>query len=561
MKSRISLHGLAILLALITSCSNSATNKDTFNTELTAGFNLLPVPQQVSFSGNYFTIGNDWTLESGNKLTGESKAVSSLLAGLKELGGPEIKSGLQEEANLRRRHFIRLSILPGSVHPLASTDTNSAAIEEQAYRLNLDASGIIINANAPQGLFYGVQTLLQLMRTKNGKVILPEGEITDWPDLELRMIYWDCAHHLERMEAFKHAIRQAAYYKINAIALKLEGHFQFESAEPVVEPYALTPAEYQELTDYAMDNFVQLTPYLDAPAHVSFILKHPEYKSLREFPNINYEFSVTDPKAEELITGMFNDLISANRGVKYIHLSTDEAYYVGKSAVEKKAAEAMGGNGKLLADFITRISDRLHENGRTVIFWGEYPLTLPDIEALPAHLVNGEYNEDWASAFKNKGIRQLIYISTQGVEPLFPNYYRLKERLTSEASETPVKSDDEEQQPDASKGRVGEMLKTIQTDIRAGNSDFMGVIVAAWGDAGLHTETFWLGYAAGCSAAWNTDPVSADELSDRFFNSFYGPEAVKMKRVYQLLSTQAEFWRNSWRQVPSQLRTPVLGNS
>jgi hypothetical protein len=88
---------------------------------------------------------------------------------------------------------------------------------------------------------------------------LPQDQIEDWPDLELREIYWDDAHHLERPEALKKAIRQAAFYKVNGFALKLEGHFQFKSAPALVEPYALTTGEYQDLTNYGLRYHVQLT--------------------------------------------------------------------------------------------------------------------------------------------------------------------------------------------------------------------------------------------------------------------------------------------------------------
>ena len=221
---------------------------------------------------------------------------------------------------------IRLTVKEGSVPIGEATDKNKAALQKQAYRLKITPSEIAITANASAGLFYGVQTLIQLVKSENEQSFLPEAEIADWPDLELRMIYWDDAHHLERLDAMKRAIRQASYYKINAFALKLEGHFQFKSAKPIVEPYAYTTEEYQELTDYARARYVELVPYLDAPAHISFILKFPEYHSLRSFPNSNYELSVTNPKADELILGMFDDLMEANKGGKYLIFSTDEAY-------------------------------------------------------------------------------------------------------------------------------------------------------------------------------------------------------------------------------------------
>jgi hexosaminidase len=524
------------------------------NSENNEKSNLLPVPQRESYTGRNFSIGNNWILEAESNIISDDPSIRSLITGLNEHAGLKINPTTLNNTNASQLPRIRLIMKSGSVATGHTTDTNHAAIIKQAYQLKLSATEITIRANAQDGLFYGVQTLLQLLKPGNGQTLLPEGEINDWPDLELRIIYYDCAHHLEKMDAFKRIIRQAGFYKINGIALKLEGHFQFKNAEPIIEPYAFAPAEYQELTDYAKLHYVQLIPYLDAPAHVSFILKHPEYQSLRAFPNSNYELSVVNPETDELLLAMFDNLMDANKGGQYILLSTDEAYYVGKTDDEKEPAAASGGNGRLLAEFITRISNKLHEKGRTIIFWGEYPLTSSDISALPSHLVNGEYNEKWAPIFKQHGIRQLIYTSTQGEEPFFPNYYPISEK-------TVLNSNGEIQLANESKGRVGEVLKTIHTSLATGNADFMGVIVAAWADAGLNTETFWLGYAAGSAPAWNLASKSATDLTDRFYNSFYGAGRFRMSRVYQLLSTQAELWNKSWEWQPSRLRTQIIGNS
>ena len=78
-------------------------------------------------------------------------------------------------------------------------------------------------------------------------------------------------------------------------------------------------------------------------------------------------------------------------------------------------------------------------------------------------------------------MRQLIYTSTQGVEQLFPNYYEIPVKKTFDKNSLDL-TDDEQQQGDISKGRVGEVLESIKSSIAAGKSDFMGVIVAAWGD-------------------------------------------------------------------------------
>lgn len=515
------------------------------------GQGLLPVPQQASLSTKRYKLDDSWTLDAAG-IAKDDPAVLSLIAELKE------RFGVRLQSKGKSGRSIRLSVNPGSVMIGKTIDTNTTAIKKQAYRVNLAAARISVTANAAPGLFYGVQTLLQLLQSANDGTYYAGGEIVDWPVMDLRMIYWDDAHHLERLDALKRVIRQASFYKINAISIKLEGHFQFSTAKPIVEPYAYTPKEYQELTDYARARYVELVPYLDAPAHISFILKHPEYAGLRAFPNSNYELSVTNPKADDLILGMLDDLMNANKGGKYVLLSTDEAYYVGMAESEKARAKELGGNGRLLAEYITRISNKLHAKGRKVIIWAEYPLTPGDITSLPSHVINGVYNGEWSPKFKAHGMRQLVYTSVQGEEQLFPNYYKMT--ATPQGNTTAIITD-EMQEGGSAKGRVAEALETVNAAVDAGNANLMGVVVAAWADAGLNPETFWLGYAAGASAGWNNHSVTPQDLTNRFYLSFYGNKITDMNKVYQLLSTQAEFYAKSWEWEPSDKRTPIFGNS
>jgi hypothetical protein len=426
-----------------------------------------------------------------------------------------------------------------------ATDRQKAALAEQAYRMKLAPGEVSITGNTATGLFYGVETLVQLLKAQAGKLWLPEGEIVDWPDLELRVIYWDDAHHLERLEVLKAAVRQAAFYKINGFSIKLEGHFQYKHAQPIVEPNALTPAELQELTDCARNYHVELIPYLDGPAHVSFILKHPEYAGLREYAESNYEFCVTNPETYKLFYGMFDDLLEATAGSKYFVLSTDEPYYVGLAkngqCNEGERAKELGSVGKLLAEFVTKTAGHLHERGRQVIFWGEYPMLPEDIGSLPNYLINGEvYGPKFDPVFKAHGIRQMVYTSTEGEEQLFPGYYPLpsSERLHPRPSGS---------------GRVEEMLDQISLtsqenlsstrpdSAEARQADLMGTFIAGWADAGLHPETFWLGYASGPAAAWHKGSPSSQELMSSFYRLFYGPGATGMGRLYQLMSQQARF--------------------
>jgi hypothetical protein len=511
-----------------------------------AGYAVIPEPQDVQLQpGAGLRFGPAWSLQPGSGVAPGDTALESLRDSLKE------RFGLSAPGNSGTN--VRLEIQPGSVVPGKATGADKRAIADQAYKLETGPAGITITANAPEGLFYGVQTLVQLLRPRKGVLSLPEGRITDWPDLPWRHIYWDDAHHLDRLPELKRAVRQASFFKINGFTIKLEGHFQFKSAPALVEPYAMTPAEYQELTDYGLRYHVQVIPYIDGPGHIAFILKHPEYAKYRSFPDSNYELCAVNPEAVKLLSGMFQDLVDANKGGKFIYLSTDEAYYIGMAdsaqCREKSAAEKLGSVGKLLAQFIAKVANPLHDQGRTVIFWGEFPLKPDDIQALPAHLINGEvYGPNFDPVYRKQGIRQMIYTSTQGGESrFFPDYFNLPN--ARRLHPVPSQSD-----------RLADGFRDISYQPARSQAELMGAVVAAWGDIGLHTETFWLGYATITAAGWHPGSPSVQESASAFYRLFYGDGAVNMDRVYQLMSQQSHFWLDSWEWGVSP-RKPIFGYS
>ncbi len=532
----------AALALFATECGYSATVSKLYS----RGYTVIPELQEVALRDKEFRFGEGWGLELASSVPRNDVAVESLEEDLRARF--HVRLDPQGAGKV-----IRLAIVPHSVQMGGAAGKNKAALAEQAYRMALSAGEVSITANAPPGLFYGVETLIQLIKPTRDGLWLPEGEIIDWPDLELREIYWDDAHHLDHLDVLKDAIRRAAFFKINGFSIKLEGHFRYKSAPAVVEPYALSPTELQELTDFGLRYYVQVIPYLDGPAHIAFILKHPEYAGLREYPESNYEMCVTNPDSYKLLFGMYQDLLDANRGVKYFHLSTDEPYYVGLAdnaqCHEAPRAKELGSVGKLLAEFVTKTANFLHERGRTVIFWGEYPLKPEDISALPHHLVNGEtYGPAFDPVFRKHGIREMVYVSTEGEEPLFPDYYVLPSSERLHAGTRTV-------------GRVPEMFERISYSTGRRDADLTGVVVAGWADPGLHAETFWLGYATGAAAGWHPGSPDPRESMSAFYRLFYGPSAVNMGRVYQLMSFEAQFWADSWETAPSTARKPIFGNS
>ncbi|MGH9325502.1 MAG: glycoside hydrolase family 20 zincin-like fold domain-containing protein [Terriglobia bacterium] len=512
------------------------------------GYTVLPEPQKVTLGSSDFTFGSSWPL----KLEGIPSNDVSVETLRQDLAGRfNVTLGQRSKTP---GGVLTLRIAPGSVQIGEAQDPDRAALEEQAYRIDMKRQAVTIAANAPTGLFYGVETLVQLLRPSSGALWLPEGGIVDWPDLRLRQIFWDDDHHLERIDAFKRALRQAAFYKINGFVVRLNGHFQYKSAPAVVDPYALSPAQLQELTDYGLRYHVQLIPYVDGPAHSAWILKYPQYKSLRAFPNSNYEFCATNPATYKLLEGIYQDLMDANKGVKYFYVSTDEPYYVGlahnSQCDEAAMAKKRGSVGEVEAHFVNTAGRCLHDHGRTVVFWGEYPLKPTDIPALSSYLVDGEtYGPKFDRAFHKQGIRQMIYTSSGGDHTKFPSYFPLPAtRKLHPERRVPRRG-------------IQFILDRIAHDSARADSAIIGEINAGWGDQGINPETFWLGFVALGAAGWHPGSPSASEVTNSFYPLFYGQRVLGMDRLYRMMSFQSQAYSDSWDTVPSTHRKPIWGGS
>jgi hexosaminidase len=548
--------GLTVLLFWCISPGKAASPSPLF----ARGYSVIPEPQKIELNGDDFAFGNGWRLVLDSGVGHDLGAVEILRDDLASRYGIHLETASKSGSVSKT---LRLAITPGSVTIGSATDHDRDKLAEEAYRLDLSPQSIAITANAAPGLLYGAETLVQLVKANDDANWLPAGRITDWPDLQNRFIYWDDKAHLDRIDVLEGALRQAAFYKVNGVLLKLNAHFQYASAPAVVEPYALTPGELQQLTDYSLRYNVQLIPYIDGPAHIAWILKHPEFEKLRAFPESNYEICTTNPESYKLLEGMYEELMNANKGVKYFLLSTDEPYYIGLAnnahCNEVDETKKLGSVGKVLAEFITKAAGYLHEHGRTVIFWGEYPLKPADIPALPPYLINGEvYGPEFDRAFREHGIRQMIFTYTQASEPLFPNYYLLPE--TEQVDYAGASQADEAHfRPTAD--RISQMFNEISFWGARSTADMMGVDVCAWGDEGLHPETFWLGFATAAGWIWHPGSPDPAEAKSSFYRLFYGRGATNIDRIYQLMSTQAEFWASSWEWGPSSIRPVLFGDS
>jgi len=198
---------------------------------------------------------------------------------------------------------------------LALNSTPDNALGKEGYKLSVTPAKIMIKANQPAGLFYGVQTLLQLLpkeieskeAVKNTQWSVPCVEITDYPRFGWRGLMLDVSRHFFTKQEVKNFIDEMARYKFNlfhwhltddegwrveikslpkltevgAWNVKRTGHFgdfkDIRNDEPRTNGGFYTQEDIKEVVQFAKERFVNVLPEIDVPGHsMAAIVAYPE---------------------------------------------------------------------------------------------------------------------------------------------------------------------------------------------------------------------------------------------------------------------------------------------
>jgi len=476
-----------------------------------SGISLIPYPQEVQAGGEDFVFGGHVSIIVDNG------------------AGSQVKFAADELARMLDEEF-GVEGAAGAGVPLVRLTTSGApeVVGEQGYVLETFADSVIIRAATPQGMFYGVQTLAQLVKPARGGWAIQGLKIVDWPNIPQRAIHYDTKHFQEKAGYVRNFIRTLARYKVNVLIWEWEDKFAYESHPEVGAPGAFTKQEMQELTRYAQKYHIQIVPLVQGLGHVSFILKHPENKHLREITSNNWGFCPLREGTYEMEFDLIKEAIEATPGSKYYHIGCDETYVLGKG-VEcgcKAKAEEIGLRG-LKMIYINRIAEYVKKLGRKPIAWhgGAYE---PDQNSQPVEglMTWGGIDEVRDRAALSKGYPLYVYDPNPGIEHLFlPYFYR-------------------ETEYNQYGGHLERSYRVMAPAALSGI--FEGMISTSWNCSGVHNQGWMLRYITAAEYSWSGGNPGLDEFTDKFFVNYYGPQSRDVRELYELLNRTSYYYMNSF---------------
>ncbi|MFX1410023.1 MAG: family 20 glycosylhydrolase [Promethearchaeota archaeon] len=214
--------------------------------------------------------------------------------------------------------------------------------KEQGYILISKDSKLFIQADNPQGIFYGIQTLIQLLNTSKDKLTLNKIRILDFPVLQIRGISDDISRgQAPTIKNLKKFIEELSHFKINQYYLVyMLDMFQFTNHSEIGRQRgAYSKQEIIELVNFAAKRFVEIIPIFQTISHWQNILQHPDYWKYGEFPGSSC-LNLANEEIYELLDDLIGELSEAFIS-EYFHIGADESWDIGKG-VSKNLIEEIG---------------------------------------------------------------------------------------------------------------------------------------------------------------------------------------------------------------------------
>src|SRR6266481_1648496 len=155
----------ALRLALTLFCF-AGGRADTVSPLSARGYTVLPQPQVVTLGQSDFQVSSDWKLELRG-VASDDMAVQVLQEEL------DRRFLLKLTKQGRGAGTLRLILAANAARVGEAQDRDRDALARQAYKIELSRNGVTIAANNPAGLYYGVVTLVQLVKPRDGSLLLP----------------------------------------------------------------------------------------------------------------------------------------------------------------------------------------------------------------------------------------------------------------------------------------------------------------------------------------------------------------------------------------------------
>ena len=486
---------------------------------------LIPEPKQVERRAGAFRLTPKTRIIINAAHAAEDRAAAETLA--EEVGRVTgRKAAITTSRSLPKSNAIYLARVGDDAKLNAALAASKLAIEdgfdEEGYAIDATAERVVIAARTGAGVFYGAQTLRQLLgQGDNARadadpapaaLACPAVAIKDWPTMRWRGVHDDISRGpVPTLDYMKRQVRTCAAFKLNLFSLYLEHVFDYQS-QPLVAPKegAITAAEVKELVEYARHYYVTILPEQQAFGHLHHVLKYEAYSDMAETPH-GHVLSPVNDKTYAFIKDIYAELVPLFPGPLF-HIGADETFELGRGQTKAHADQV--GLGRVYLEHLKRVAEIMKPYNKRLMFWGDIAMKYPELLGiLPKDVIAVAWNyapspgfDSLLKPYKDAGLDLFVAPGASNWNRIFPN--------------------------------LDAAFLNIRNFVRDGQKyGALGMLNTTWDDDGesLFAMT-WPAVVFGAACAWQPGESSVERFKASYDWAFYRNEDHAFRDALQSLS-------------------------
>ncbi len=389
------------------------------------------------------------------------------------------------------------------------TDTMRA----EGYMLLPEGSTLNVVGATAAGVFYGAQTVKQLVEGRGGSAVLRLAAVRDWPAMRYRGLHDDLSRGpVPTLDFMKRQLRLFASMKMNLYSPYFEHTFAY-AANPLIAPPggSISREDVRELVEYARHYHIEVVPEQEAFGHLHHVLKYELYSPLGETAH-GHVLAPGQPGSMTLIKQWFAEIDSTFPS-RFVHLGADETFELGRGQTGERVAKE--GIGPVYLGFLKDIVAAVGQPDKRYLFWGDVAVNHPDLVAsLPPQMIAVAWSYGAAASFerqiapfRNAGFETWVAPGVSSWNRVYPNY--------------------------------NTAFVNIRNFVRDGQRlGATGMLNTTWDDDGetLFNGT-WAGVLFGAAAAWQPGESDVGLFQRSFGRAFYRDTSGRADAAERLMMT------------------------
>jgi hexosaminidase len=304
----------------------------------------------------------------------------------------------------------------------------TSGIGDQGYVLDVAPNQILVGGKDSDGLFYGVQTLRQLVVDDGGEAVILGAHVRDWPAMIYRGTMVDIARGpVPTQDYLKGIVRTLAEFKLNQLFFYMEDSFPL-SGQPIMGVLTDLPArqDWKDLVAYAARYHVEIVPAHNSCGHVHKLLRFELYAPMAEMPHSDL-LSPSEARIYSFLEDLYAQMSTVFTSPIY-NIGCDETVELGQG--KSGALAQREAPGQLYIDNLLRVHDIVRSHNKQAMIWGDIALKHPELlKQLPKDMLVGTWQytvqtnyDPWLKPFVDNGVKIIICPWVGDTTLMIPDY-------------------------------------------------------------------------------------------------------------------------------------------